>query len=88
MCFCDIWNATNTTKQMRQQLIKFFAGYQVRIRIVDLEVPLEEVLRRNRSRLTAVPETVIRKLAARLDIPDITEAHEVEWIVDFLPQSF
>jgi len=77
-----IWNATNTTKQMRQQLINFFAGYQARIRIVYLEVPLEEVLRRNRSRPTAVPETVIRKLAARLDIPDITEAHQVDRIVN------
>ncbi len=77
-----IWNATNTTKQMRQQLINFFAGYQARIRIVYLEVPLEEVLRRNRSRPTAVPEKVIRKLAARLDIPDITEAHQVDRIVN------
>lgn len=77
-----IWNATNTTKQMRQQLIIFFADYQARIRIVYLEVPLEEVLRRNRSRPTAVPETVIRKLAARLDIPDITEAHQVDRIVN------
>ena len=77
-----VWNATNTTKQMRQQLINFFAGYQVRIRIVYLEVPLEEVLRRNRSRPIAVPETVIRKLAARLDIPDITEAHQVDRVVN------
>ena len=77
-----VWNATNTTKQMRQQLINFFAGYQVRIRIVYLEVPLEEVWRRNRSRTAAVPEAVIQRLANRLDIPDITEAHEVEWIVD------
>ncbi|WP_293129934.1 AAA family ATPase [Microcoleus sp. bin38.metabat.b11b12b14.051] len=78
-----VWNATNTTQQMRQQLINFFAGYQVRIRIVYLEVPLEEVWRRNRSRAAAVPEAVIQRLANRLDIPDITEAHEVEWIVDF-----
>lgn len=76
-----VWNATNTTKQMRQQLINFFAGYQARIRIVYLEVPVEEVLRRNRSRTAPVPEAVIRKLADRLDIPDITEAHQVDRIV-------
>ena len=46
-----------------------------------LPVPLEEILQRNRSRTATVPEAVIRKLAARLDIPDITEAHQVEWIV-------
>ncbi|MCC3414974.1 MULTISPECIES: AAA family ATPase [unclassified Microcoleus] len=83
-----VWNATNTTKQMRQQLINFFAGYQARIRIVYLEVPLQEVLRRNRSRTAAVPEAAIQRLANRLDIPDRTEAHQVEWIVDFLQKSF
>jgi tRNA uridine 5-carbamoylmethylation protein Kti12 len=65
---------------MRQQLINFFAAYQARIRIVYLEVPLEEILQRNRSRPAAVPEAVIQKLAARLDIPDITEAHQVDRI--------
>ncbi|MEG4345538.1 AAA family ATPase [Microcoleus sp. A003_D6] len=77
-----IWNATNTTKPMRQQLINFFADYQAQIRIVYLEVPLDEVLQRNRSRTAPVPEAVIRKLAARLDIPDITEAHQVDRIVN------
>ncbi|MEG5000242.1 AAA family ATPase [Microcoleus sp. B4-D4] len=76
-----VWNATNTTKQMRQQLIDLFAAYKARIRIVYLEVPLEEVWRRNRSRTAAVPEAIIHKLADRLDIPDRTEAHQVEWIV-------
>jgi predicted kinase len=65
---------------MRQQLINFFAAYQARIRIVYLEVPLEEILQRNRSRTAQVPEAVIQKLAARLDIPDITEAHQVDRI--------
>jgi tRNA uridine 5-carbamoylmethylation protein Kti12 len=39
-------------------------------------------LQRNRSRSAIVPEKVIHKLFARLDIPDRTEAHQVEWIVD------
>ncbi|MCW6050367.1 AAA family ATPase [Lyngbya sp. CCAP 1446/10] len=77
-----VWNATNTSKQMRQQLIDLFAAYNARIRIVYLEVPLEEVLRRNSSRNAPVPEAVIRKLAERLDIPDITEAHQVDRIVN------
>lgn len=80
-----VWNATNTTKQMRQQLIDFFASYRSRIRIVYLEVPMDEILKRNRSRAAAVPETVIQRLADRLDIPDLTEAHQVEWIVRDTP---
>ena len=76
-----VWNATNISKQMRQQLIDLFAAYNARIRIVYLEVPLEEVRRRNHSRNAPVPEAVIHKLADRLDIPDITEAHQVDLIV-------
>ncbi|MEP6524094.1 AAA family ATPase [Microcoleus vaginatus DQ-U2] len=76
-----VWNATNTTKQMRQQLIDLFAAYKARIRIVYIEVPIAEIQERNRSRTAPVPEAVIQKLADRLDIPDRTEAHQVEWIV-------
>lgn len=77
-----VWNATNTTRSMRLQLIDFFAGYNARIRIVYREAQFDELLRRNRERTAMVPENVIHKLAAKLDIPDITEAHQVEWVID------
>ncbi len=77
-----VWNATNTTRSLRQQLIDFFVAYNARIRIIYLEAPFEELLRRNRERSAAVPEAVIYKLAGKLDVPDITEAHEVQWIVE------
>ncbi|HLO52393.1 MAG TPA: AAA family ATPase [Kamptonema sp.] len=77
-----VWNATNTTRQMRSSLIRLFANYQARIRIVYLEVSWEELLRRNLSRSARVPEAVILKLSDRLDVPDITEAHRVDWVVD------
>ena len=35
----------------------------------------------NSTRPHPVPESVIRRLAARLDVPDLTEAHGVEWII-------
>lgn len=76
-----IWNATNITRSLRQQLIDLFADYNARIRIVYLEAPFEELLRRNRERSAPVPEAVIEKLAGKLDVPDITEAHEVQWII-------
>jgi predicted kinase len=38
-----VWNATNTTRSLRQQLIDFFVNYQARIRIVYLEVSLDEL---------------------------------------------
>ena len=77
-----VWNATNTTRQMRSSLIRLFTNYQARIRIVYLEVSWEELLRRNFSRSARLPEAVILKLSDRLDVPDITEAHIVEWVVE------
>lgn len=80
--FDSVWNATNTTRSMRSLLIDFFAAYQARIRIVYLEVPFEEILRRNRSRMAIVPEAVIHKLAGKLEVPETIEAHEVQWVVN------
>lgn len=77
-----VWNATNISRQLRSSLINLFSGYQGRIRIVYLEVGWDELLQRNRSRSTIVPEAVIERMRDRIEIPDITEAHQVDWIVD------
>jgi predicted kinase len=44
-----IWNATNIVKPIRSGLIRLFAGYGARIRIVYLEVPIDRVFDRLRS---------------------------------------
>lgn len=77
-----VWNATNISRQLRCSLVKLFSAYHGRIRIVYLEVNWQELLQRNRSRSTIVPEAVIERMRDRIEIPDITEAHEVDWIVD------
>src|SRR5262249_18639446 len=74
-----VWNATNVTRALREQLVNFFVSYGARVRIVYLDAPLATILRRNKSRSASVPETVIRKLFNKLDVPDITEAHMVLW---------
>ncbi len=76
-----VWNATNVTRSLRAQLIDFFASYHARVRIVYVEAPLEEMLRRNALRPDHVPEAVIYRLMRRLEVPDLTEAHTVEWRV-------
>lgn len=76
-----VWNATNTTQRMRRQLIGFFVPYGARVRIVYVEAPFAELLRRNEGRARPVPEAVLRRLAARLDVPDVTEADEVERVL-------
>jgi len=77
-----VWNATNLSRQLRSSLISLFSAYQARIRIVYLEVSWEELLRRNHSRAANVPEAVIERMRDRLEVPDLTEAHQVDWVVD------
>ncbi|WP_295614941.1 AAA family ATPase [Chamaesiphon sp. GL140_3_metabinner_50] len=77
-----IWNATNIVKPIRLGLIRLFAGYGARIRIVYLEVPIDRVLRQNRDRKAQVPNAVIHRFRDRLEIPDLTEAHQVDYFVD------
>ena len=74
-----VWNATNLTRRMRDPLIDLFLAYGARVRIVYLDSPLDVLLRRNRARPAAVPEPVIRRLADKLELPDLTEAHRVEY---------
>lgn len=74
-----VWNATNVTRSIREQLISFFVSYGARVSIVYLDAPLETLLCRNRGRAAGVPESVIDKLLGKLEIPDLTEAHAVMW---------
>lgn len=76
-----VWNATNISRQLRSSLIRQFVNYQAKIRIVYLETSWEELLQRNRDRAAKLPEKVLDKLRNRLEVPDITEAQTVDWIV-------
>ncbi len=75
-----VWNATNVSRMLRAQLIAFFASYHARVRIVYVEAPLAEISSRNESRPNGVPEGAILRLIRRLEVPDLTEAHAVEWV--------
>lgn len=75
-----IWNATNVTRLLRGGLIDLFVGYGARVRIVYCDAPLAMVLQRNHARVEAVPEPVLLRLAGKLELPDLTEAHIVEYV--------
>jgi predicted kinase len=75
-----VWNATNVTRVLRTQLIALFAAYQARVAIVYLDAARDVLLARNRTRPHPVPEAVIDRLARRLEVPDLTEAHTVTWV--------
>jgi putative nucleotidyltransferase with HDIG domain len=74
-----VWNATNTTRQMRQQLVDLFCTYKAKVKIVYVEVPYTHLHRQNKSREAAVPDAVLEKLIDKLEVPAKWEAHAVEY---------
>jgi predicted kinase len=76
-----VWNATNLSRQLRRGCISLFAGYGARVRIVYREVPATVLFAQNRNRSAVVPEKVIERLLDRWEIPDPTEAHQVDYVV-------
>jgi putative nucleotidyltransferase with HDIG domain len=77
-----VWNATNIVTPTRAGLVRLFARYHARVRIVYLELPIERVLKQNRERNKPVPTTVIHRLRDRLEVPNITEAHRLDCLVE------
>ncbi len=77
-----VWNATNVSRQLRGECVRLFAGYNARIRVVYVEVPPDVLLARNRQRPAPVPEKVIERLIDRWEVPNRTEAHQVDWVAN------
>ena len=75
-----IWNATNTTKRLRTELISFFTEYNSYINIIYIDKSLKTILEQNKKRNSAVPERVIIRLYDKLEIPTNSEAHELNII--------
>lgn len=73
-----VWNATNLSKQVRRESIRLFKEYGAKVRIVYKEVTVECQREQNQKRASMVPESVMEKILQRWELPDLTEAHEVE----------
>ncbi|SHG16475.1 Predicted kinase [Pedobacter caeni] len=74
-----VWNATNTTSQMRMQLIDLFSTYKAKVRIVYIESPYAMLHRQNKGREAIVPDLVMEKLIHKLEVPAPWEAHAVSY---------
>jgi predicted kinase len=79
-----VWNATSLTRQHREQNIGLFAAYNARVRIVYVEAPEAVLFRQNAARDAAVPVAAIRKMIDRWETPDLTEAHQIEYVLTSL----
>ncbi|MBI6549835.1 AAA family ATPase [Xenorhabdus lircayensis] len=77
-----IWNATNLTGKMRQQLIKLFVSYNARVRVVYIEQDYKCWRQQNSNRQYAVPDKVMDRMLGKLEVPTPEEAHEVCYFID------
>lgn len=75
-----VWNATNITQSMRQQLIALFESYKANVHIIYLETDWQTLLERNASRENSVPQSVIETMLSKLELPEAHEAAQVDWI--------
>jgi len=56
-----VWNATNITLQMRDQLVGLAAPYHPAITMVYVEVPYKKLLAQNKGREHPIPELAVEK---------------------------
>ena len=75
-----IWNATNLTNLIRDKQLRLFHDYNAYVKVIFLETDLKTNLARNNSRARYVPEQVILNMISILNMPEASEAEEVEWI--------
>jgi predicted kinase len=74
-------NATNVSRQVRGQVVRLLTDYGARERVVYVEAPEERLLRQNSQRAPPVSQVVLERLLDRWEVPDGTEAHQVDWAV-------
>ena len=75
------FNATNTTRQIRQLWVDVGAEYGARIELVYIEPDTTTLIDQNRNRESRVPVAVIEKLIDKMDPPTQAECHEIVYVV-------
>ena len=76
-----VWNATSLSRQQRRQCIDLFAAYGARVRIVYVEASAAALYEQNAARAARVPTAVIDRLLQRWEVPDLSEAHQLDVIL-------
>src|SRR5262245_13077482 len=76
-----VWNAAGPSRNVRADNIRLVPAHNHRVRIVYVEVPPDRLAVHNRDRKRPVPERVIERLLDRWEVPDRTEAHQVDYLI-------
>lgn len=72
-----VWNATHIATPMRQKTLGLLESYGAHVKIVYLEVPENEIKRRNTARDTSLSNDKIDEMLFRWDVPTPIESHEI-----------
>lgn len=75
-----VWNATNLTPQMREQLVDLFESYGANVKIIYVESSYDTLSKQNKNRTAVVPQDVIDNMIRKFSPPLVYEAREVIWI--------
>lgn len=81
-----IWNSANLSRNIRNECLRLINGFDAHLRIVYIEVSPERLFEQNRHRRRRMPEKVIERLLDRWEVPDRTEAHQVDYVVEEQPE--
>jgi predicted kinase len=80
-----VWNASNISRQKRQELVELFLTYGAYVKIIYLEAPYSLLLEQSRNREHKTPPTVMVKMLEKMEVPGIDEAHEVAYVIREAP---
>ena len=76
-----VWNSANVAPFFRDPLANLCEAYGASVRIIYLETPWDEELRRNAKRDSTVPRSVIERYLTKLEPPTPREARRVDWFI-------
>ena len=81
-----IWNGTNITKLTRSQLIDLFTSYKkhpAKVVIHYVESQSDKQIYQNKNRKSTVPSKIIDKFVKNLEMPHLSEAHEIQYHLNY-----
>ena len=72
-----VFNATNLIAALRIKSLGLFHNYNAITNIICIEAPYKEILQRNNSRESSIPNSKIEQMLLKWEMPQSIEAHNV-----------
>ncbi len=72
-----VWNSTNLTQELRSKLVNLLSPYNPFFKIIYIETSRKNVISNRKS---DIPKAILEKMYRNLDMPLLSEVHDVEYI--------